>query len=287
MARGRLCYVRTVKRLRILTLNIWNRQGPWEQRLALIRREIAALAPDLIGLQEVLRHDSSPEDQATAIGAALGYQATFGSAWHIGGGLHFGNAVLSRFPSLSRHEWTLPGDGTEEPRGLLHVDVDAPCGRVPFFVTHLDWRLHHGARRLRQVEFIADRITEVTGDGLERFPAILVGDFNAEPTSDEIRFLRGLHSRGDRSVYFADSFEWKGGGGPGFTFAGSRNRFAALAHEPDRRLDYLFVRGPDRKQRGEPTECRIVLDQPTDGIHASDHFGVFAELHAAPREAGE
>jgi endonuclease/exonuclease/phosphatase family metal-dependent hydrolase len=281
-----LCYRSTVDRLRVLTLNIWNRQGPWERRLALIRRGIEALAPDLIGLQEVLHHDAAPDDQAHEIGAALGYHATFGAAWHIGGGLHFGNAVLSRFPIVARHHWTLPGDPAEETRGLLHADVDAPCGRVPLFVTHLDWRLHHGYHRLGQVEFIADRVQEIMSDGADRFPAILVGDFNAEPGSDEIRFLRGHHTRGERKVYFADCFEWRGGGGPGHTFAGTRNEFAALAHEPDRRLDYVFVRGPDKRLRGEPTACRIVLDEAVDGIHPSDHFGVFAELHAAPRALG-
>ena len=28
-----------ISRLRVLTLNTWNRQGPWEQRLELIREE--------------------------------------------------------------------------------------------------------------------------------------------------------------------------------------------------------------------------------------------------------
>ena len=38
-----------------LTLNIWNRQGPWAERLHRIRAGFAALQPDLIGLQEVLQ----------------------------------------------------------------------------------------------------------------------------------------------------------------------------------------------------------------------------------------
>src|ERR1700690_1383306 len=86
----RCATVPAVESLRILPLNIWNRQGPWEQRLPLIRRGIEALSPDVIGLQEILHHDSSAEDQATEIAAGLGYQCTFGAAWHIGGGLHLG-----------------------------------------------------------------------------------------------------------------------------------------------------------------------------------------------------
>ena len=81
----------------MLTLNIWNRQGPWERRLPLIRRGVAELSPDLVGLQEVLRHESATADQASEIADGLGYQVAFGPAWDIGGGLHFGNAVLSRF----------------------------------------------------------------------------------------------------------------------------------------------------------------------------------------------
>jgi hypothetical protein len=39
--------------LRVATLNIWNRSGPWPDRLPLIRRELQRLGPAVIGLQEV------------------------------------------------------------------------------------------------------------------------------------------------------------------------------------------------------------------------------------------
>ena len=55
-----------MQRLRVLTLNIWHREAPWEQRRDLIRRGIAALDPDIIGLQEVLelRVGSAVQNQA-------------------------------------------------------------------------------------------------------------------------------------------------------------------------------------------------------------------------------
>jgi hypothetical protein len=53
------------------TLNIWSSFGPWEQRLLGIRAGLRMLAPDVIGLQEVLRF---PEfDQAALTSAGLGY----------------------------------------------------------------------------------------------------------------------------------------------------------------------------------------------------------------------
>jgi hypothetical protein len=40
--------------LAVLTLNVWNREGPWPERLPLISSWIDRLQPDLIGLQEVV-----------------------------------------------------------------------------------------------------------------------------------------------------------------------------------------------------------------------------------------
>jgi endonuclease/exonuclease/phosphatase family metal-dependent hydrolase len=112
----------------------------------------------------------------------------------------------------------------------------------------------------------------------------LAGDFNAEPESDEIRFLRGFATRDGRSVFFADAWSYGGDGGPGFTFD-RRNAFAARSHEPPRRIDYVFVRGPDSKWRGEPLKTQLVFTEPTDDVWASDHFGLLTELstHAETR----
>jgi endonuclease/exonuclease/phosphatase family metal-dependent hydrolase len=40
--------------------------------------------------------------------------------------------------------------------------------------------------------------------GENGFPPIILGDFNAEPGSDEIRYMTGLHSLQGRSVAFLD-----------------------------------------------------------------------------------
>src|SRR5262249_43543330 len=108
--------------LKLLTLNIWNRQGPWERRLPLIREGVRRLAPDLVGLQEVLHLDGGGPDQAEDVAAGLGYHVVFGRAWAIwGGGLDFGNALLSRWPIVDKMCWELPVvEGSEEHRSLLY-----------------------------------------------------------------------------------------------------------------------------------------------------------------------
>jgi endonuclease/exonuclease/phosphatase family metal-dependent hydrolase len=267
-----------MKTLRVATLNIWNRFGPWEERLVAIRAGVEALAPDLLGLQEVLRLDPSEGDgldQGEAIARGFGYHVAYARARDQ---RYYGNALLSRWPIVRAEGFDLPRGGTDERRSLLFAEIDSPYGVVPFFVTHLNWKFDEGHVREEQLREIVDRVESLAkGDA---FPAILVGDFNAEPHSDEIRFLRGLTSMGaKRRVYYQDAFALAGDGSAGITFARS-NPFAAALREPDRRIDYVFVRGRDEQHRGEPLEACVCFDSPVEGCFASDHYGVVATLRA-------
>src|SRR5882672_4391049 len=125
---------------RIVTLNIWNRGGPWEERLVAIRAGVADLAPDVIGLQEVLRPSSGEGlDQAQQIAEGFGYHIAFGAAMKTGD-FDFGNAVLSKFPILRSQTFELPQLDATESRCLVFAELDAPFGKFPFFSTHLSWR---------------------------------------------------------------------------------------------------------------------------------------------------
>jgi endonuclease/exonuclease/phosphatase family metal-dependent hydrolase len=262
--------------IRVVTLNIWNRSGPWEERFVTISTGLARLAPDIVGLQEVIVTPQGDQlDQGKAIAERLGFHFAFGSSH--GEGFSFGNAVLSRWPILRREVFALPQMGDSEPRSLLFAEVDSPHGKIPFFVTHLAWRLHEGHVRQAQVMAIADHVAALCPT--HAFPPILVGDFNAEPDADEIRFLRGHASLGRKCVYFADTFRVAGDESPGVTFS-KRNPFAEPLREPERRIDYIFVRGPDDQQRGEPLTAKVCFDEPEGGVFASDHFGVVATIRA-------
>jgi endonuclease/exonuclease/phosphatase family metal-dependent hydrolase len=272
--------------LRVATLNIWNRSGPWDERLALIRRELSQVDPDLLGLQEVLRLESpgGAADQAEQLvhptdGSVPPWpHLAYGSAKDLGGGLHFGNALASRWPIVHQEVHELPQpEGHDEQRSVLYARVDSPHGELAVFVTHLNWKLHEGSIRVRQVRFLSDLVMDLAPIQDVEYPPILMGDFNAEPDSDEIRFLKGFATVGGRSAFFADCWHWAGDGGPGFTFD-RRNPYAALAHEPPRRIDYIFVRGPDARFRGEPLGCRVAFQEPEGDVWPSDHFGVVADL---------
>src|SRR6188768_2649498 len=145
--------------LRVATINVWNKSGPWLSRLRLIRRELERLQPDIVGLQEVLRFRAdnaldapltAQNDQLTEIAEGLGYQLAYGVASDYGNGLKFGNAVLSRHPIVAEQNFELPGRESGETRALLHVLCTTPHGCLPVFVTHLNWKFHHGSVRQRQ-----------------------------------------------------------------------------------------------------------------------------------------
>jgi endonuclease/exonuclease/phosphatase family metal-dependent hydrolase len=255
----------------VLTLNIWNRGGPWDDRLAVIRAGLAAMRPDVVCLQEVL---AMPDfDQARLIAEGLGYDVAFGRD----GDDHypFGNAILSRWPMERTLARPLPRGGTDENRSVTFASVRTPFGALPVFSTHLNWKLHHGHVRVQQVRAIVAFIDEQTDEA--DLPAVLAGDFNAEPDADEIRYLRGLTGLGGECVYFCDAWAAAGDGGAGATFV-RRNPYANSDNEPDRRIDYVFVRGPNERLEGSPRGCTLAFDGPVGDVWASDHLGVLATL---------
>src|SRR6185437_2117987 len=124
-------------RIRVATLNIWNRMGPWEERLVAIRKEIERLQPDILGLQEVLVLPEHAFDQAKAIADGFGYHIAFGRSPDAEA-YTLGNAILSRWPIARTLTYGLPG--TDEHRSLVFAEIDAPNGKIPFFSTHLNWK---------------------------------------------------------------------------------------------------------------------------------------------------
>lgn len=258
----------------VATLNLWNLADPAPQRLDVARRGLAALAPDVLMLQEAVRVADYGIDQAAELAEGLGLPHV-AQAHLPAGPFPFGNAIASRFPLRDVTVLPLPREGTDENRSLLLARAETPFGPLPVATTHLNWKLNEGHVRVAQVRFVVERLTAFTREG--DLPAVLAGDLNAEPDSDEVRYLRGRTGLGGPCVYFNDCFAAAGDGSPGHTFC-ARNPGAAASREPDRRLDYVFVRGPNDRLQGVPLEARVCLDQPVDGVWASDHFAVFARI---------
>jgi endonuclease/exonuclease/phosphatase family metal-dependent hydrolase len=235
----------------------------------------------VIGFQEALRGASFDQmvDLLDGFGYPFGSYAPAIPFWEDER-YEFGNAIASRWPFASAGACPLPDAGDGERRVALCTLIEAPFGLVPLTCTHLNWKLHHGWVRERQVVAlgaIARRHRAETD-----FPPLIAGDFNAEPDSAEMRYLTGLQSLDGSSVHFFDAWRLRGAGDPA-TWS-NRNAYARAALDPDRRIDYILCGPPLPDGTGLVEECRVVCDADEDGVWPSDHFGLFARLRSEPLE---
>ena len=261
-------------RLRCLTLNLWGAEAPLERRMEIVARGLAALGPDVVALQEVRQIPGQLPNQAETLARAAGYRCFWEPTVEFGGGYE-GLAILSRTPILEHAMIELPHANPQERRILLSAGIETPAGRVWVHTTHLNYRLHHGRERQDQVVAIDRVVSARAGD----LPQLLMGDFNARPESDEIRWLRGMVTIEGRRVHYQDAWERLHPSERGWTWASANPYTAPLRFlEPDRRIDYIFVTTMRKDGRGTIHDCRLVFDQPEDGVYASDHFGLFAEV---------
>jgi endonuclease/exonuclease/phosphatase family metal-dependent hydrolase len=259
--------------LRVVTLNVWNLDGPWRERRTEVVAWLEALEPDIVCLQEIIETPDGRNQAQWIADAAGGFHRAYGGR-ELRPGVLFGNAILSRWPIDASADHDLPHEPAEGevPRLVLHARTRG----LDVFSTHFNWRFHDGALRERQAATLADVVASASAPGAA-LPPIVGGDFNAEPDSTEMRFLRGLASLDGRSVYFQDAWRVAGGRGPGHTWD-NRNPFAAAEHEPSRRIDYVLVGWRRDGGAGRVASARVVCDRALTGTFASDHFGLAVEI---------
>lgn len=262
--------------MRVLTLNIWQEQGPWQLRLEAICRQLEALAPDVVCLQEVREVPGRVPNQAATLAAASGFQHCYAAAQTWGGGEE-GLAILSRLPIMAHETVELPVEGEETRRVCLAAHLKGPQDQVvSVYTTHLAYRPADGALRARQVLAVDRFIRRSSRDGV----VVLAGDFNATPDSDPIRFLCGLTSLDGANTYYQDAYATTHPGSAGWTWCSENPYTEPLSWLPrDRRLDYIFVSARKRAGAGRIAACEIVCDKPeANGVRCSDHYGVQADV---------
>jgi endonuclease/exonuclease/phosphatase family metal-dependent hydrolase len=272
--------------MRVATLNLWGAREPLARRLEVAAAGLGALAPDVVLLQEVRVADALPNtagQMAALLGAewafvyapsVIGGPGTFGPGTPAG---EEGLAVLARHPILDHGDRELPEARPDERRIVLSALVDLGAAKVWCHTTHLHWRLGDGVAREKQV-VAADEAARAPPSDLH----ILAGDFNAAPDCDEIRFLCGRTTLDGRRAVWQDAFARARPGEPGVTWSRRNANLAGFAWlEAERRIDYIFVSPERRSGLGRVRDARVILDAPAaDGVWASDHFGVVADVDA-------
>lgn len=264
--------------VRIVSLNLWNDRPEVGARLKVAIEALKGLQPDLVALQEVVETDQLG-NQAWHIARALGLDWRFDVVDGRRRAGPLGNAVLSRYPIRSMTSTALPS-APEDPRRAMLIHVETPAGTLPFLSCHLSWEMWLSPRRELQVvalnEFVRSNPAEL--------PPILAGDFNASPDTAAIRFLTGRTSLHGQGAYYRDAWARRHPHEDGHTWS-DRNPYAVRWIERNRRLDYIFVGQIHHSGWGAVLDARVVLDLPgPDGVFASDHFGVYAEVGRAPAE---
>jgi len=206
-------------------------------------------------------------------------------------GFAFGSAILSRWPIEASQCWALPtAEDPDDPMPAM-MPWELLYGRtagLDIFTTHLAPAPTHGRHRRLQVLDIDRRIRHVRGDrdvlqmGSRRseMPAILTGDFNAEPESDEVRFLKGLTTFDERTTFYQDAWAVAGDDGPGYTSDWRTHPLSARLNIHRKRIDYVFVGDPFVRagDAGRVLDCRVIANEPLTGVQASDHRGLVVDI---------
>jgi endonuclease/exonuclease/phosphatase family metal-dependent hydrolase len=128
-----------------------------------------------------------------------------------------------------------------------------------------------------QCKALCEIVDQLRVDPEKEMPVLMAGDFNAVPDSDEIRMLTGRREPAVEGLVFTDLWE-VAGEGDGYTWRRG-NPYLVDAKWPNRRLDYLFVSWPRRKTIGNPSSIWLAGIDPVDGVQASDHAAVVANIH--------
>ena len=262
--------------VRVLTLNIWARSGPYKVRADLLRSEVERLAPDLIALQEV-EDGPGESNQAEELFGPLGYEVGY-EPREGPNRADPGIAVASRHPIVDRRLIELPHGGAAV-AGRIEVagEMFWFCSAVPMG----GWP-HQEAMREDEVVVLDQTLSELA-DG-DDIPPILAGDFDATPDAASIRFLSGRQSLQGRSTGWRDAWTVAGDGSAGHTWSSDNPYVAPFAEavfsEPvhHRRIDYVFVGSPFVwRPRVVIRSCQVALKGTADAA-PSDHWGVLADL---------
>ena len=284
-------------RLRIAQLNAGSLLEPgWDVRRHEIVSWIDHLAPDVVCLQEIWESSTEPN----TAGWVCEHLAEGGWTWVFGGApfderlwpdrtLRFGSAVLSRWP-LEHELHLLPVADDEDPfvRWIPWELLHARTAGLDIFSTHLVAPPTGGRHRLLQVVAVDDHVRAARGDrdalpahGAKRagMPPVICGDFNAEPDSDEIRFLTSLHAVDGRTAFYQDA--WRvAGDGPGRTQDWRTNPIAAAMNVHRKRIDYVLVGDPFQRlgSAGRVLDAQLAFHEPRTGVIASDHSGLVVDI---------
>lgn len=241
--------------LTVATLNIRNLADRWAERLPLLLADMAALQPDLLGLQEVVY----PMQQDRIIGAAGEGRYAALRGW--AGRPDYGNSLLVREPlageSVDRLDLGLN-------RSALRAVVPLDGVDLLVVVTHL----HHEVDGARERDEQAAALLAWLAVAPPTWAQVVVGDFNANPGEPAVARMRAA---GYRSALAEAN-----GAEPAVTWPSGIQAPGMDTDGDPACLDYIWIGGDIHASAARLEFDRPAVDDPT--LFPSDHFGLSARL---------
>lgn len=235
----------------LVTLNLYHDRDDWPRRRVQIVETLRRLRPDAIALQEVLQHETLP-NQAAWLAQELGYEWHFVTTDPPSHKRRYGIAVLSRHPLLEQGETLLHPLEDHRTAGFARVLVD---GRpLNLYFTHLYWAPEGAATRAQQLADLLAYVDATAGGT----PSVLAGDFNADAAAPELAALQDGWEDAWSAMHAGASATESSTLNPAY--------FSTPA-----RIDHVFV----ERGRLRPLQAALLFTEPdADGTWASDHRGL-------------
>lgn len=208
--------------MKVMSYNIQHGEGMDEKvSLSRIADNILKFDACIVGVQEVDKfysERSQYQDQGKKLAVLLKYNYVFGANLNLPSindrkeNREYGTAIFSRFPIIDSENIFLTSFG-EEQRSLLRAKIDVNGTYINVYNTHLG--LDQKSRKKQIAEII-----EITS--MDKEPHILLGDFNAEPTSEELLLIQ-------------DNSDFKN------AFKSNSHAYTYSSINPIEQIDYIFV----------------------------------------------
>jgi endonuclease/exonuclease/phosphatase family metal-dependent hydrolase len=263
--------------LRIITINTWKGEGLYDWRLQLMGRDLYALEPDIVCLQEAVRSTDFQVDTATFLADYLEMEMvytparckmrTIGSRQNTGSSefmTHSGLAILSN-GSIERH-WvspmpTHPEDGERMAQNAQIYHSNRLITITNLHLTHLP-----DADQLRYHQFLT--VLQQNSEAASHSAWICCGDFNQTVDEEMILSLER-----DSGLQLCDCYLSGHGERPGITLVPTEQHLHTC------RIDYIFTLQQNGKSSPQCHNSQVVLNSPDfEGCYPSDHFGVSVDI---------
>jgi endonuclease/exonuclease/phosphatase family metal-dependent hydrolase len=247
-------------RFRLVTFNLLNDPKSWPRRAPLVTAQLAALAPDVVALQEAGVPDAQTGPLAAALSAATELRYHVASCeLRRPNGWAERLAVLSSFPIEASDALDVDGEGQICLWTRLRLTEERAWD---LYNVHLN--PSRADIRRRQLAAVLDWMAQRRGEAAR----VLCGDFN---TTTAGTILPAALDAG-----LASAHALRHGEEPERTFP-TPLRPDIYALRPGECLDYIFIDPKGLSLRG----CRVVLDRPhaeDPTLYPSDHTGLLADL---------